>query len=192
MEQTFFKFDTHSYLNTLAVGADLFRKALETEDPALSIYRELYNFLKFGNYPAGLTFPIEFYIYDGNKKREVMEIRWGSSFLISTGVRDIFQQEGLTGWQPYDVIVKDKHGETVPGYCGFSVTGRWHTVFPVEGETPDFYHTEYVVPGALLCTQRVIDVLRKYKLRDFTVTPYILVDNDGFGNPFTSLGKVKI
>ena len=192
MEKTFFKFDTHSYLNTLAVGADLFRKALETEDPALSIYRELYNFLKFGNYPAGLTFPIEFYIYDGNKKREVMEIRWCASFLISNRVRDIFQQEGLTGWQPYDVIVKDKHGETVPGYCGFSVTGRWHTVFPVEGETPDFYHTEHLVPGALLCTQRVIDVLRKYKFRDFRVKQCILVDNDGFGNHHTYLGKVKI
>ena len=81
MEQTFFKFDTHGYLNTLTVDADIFMKALETQDPALSVYRDLYDFLKFGNYPAGLTFPIELHISGGTKRSEGMELRWGESFV---------------------------------------------------------------------------------------------------------------
>ena len=176
MTQKYFDFDSQGYLNTLAATPDIFKRALENGDYSPET-RDIITLLMLGTYPRSLTFPVEFTVTDGKKLRDVIEIRCCYSFLISTRLRDIFRTEGLTGWQTYDVIVRKKNGEVIPGYCGFSVIGRCPCEVPQSADVPDFFHPESKARG-IRCSQKVIDVLRKYKIRDFDISNPIY-DTDG-------------
>jgi len=44
--------------------------------------------------------------------------------ILADAVVQLLRSEGLTGWSLYEVSVRDKQGEQVPGYSGLAVTGR--------------------------------------------------------------------
>jgi hypothetical protein len=44
--------------------------------------------------------------------------------IISESVVNLLRTEGFTGWSLYPVSVRNKQGQSVPGYSGLAVTGR--------------------------------------------------------------------
>lgn len=170
MEKKYYSFDSTKYLVTLAVTPDLFSKAIDDGDFSADSFRHIIPKLMLGTYPDNLIFPVEFTEKNGKKLRDVIEMRWSFAFLISTRIKELFEENGITGWKPYDVVVKRKNGEIIPGYHGFSVLGRYPELLPASGDlVPDFYHPECLGLG-IVCSQRVVDLLRKYKIRDFDIT----------------------
>ena len=51
-------------------------------------------------------------------------MRYPGLMLISDHIRNIFEENGLTGWKSYDVVVKKKNEEVIKGFSGFSVIGH--------------------------------------------------------------------
>lgn len=170
MEKMYYKFNSSHYLVTLAATPDIFEKAIDEGDFSADSFRHIIPKLMLGTYPDNLTFPVEFTVFDGKKLRNVIEMRSACAFLISTRIKELFEKNGITGWKPYEVVVKKMNGEIIPGYHGFSVTGRYPGLVPASGSlVPDFYHPECLGLG-IVCSQRVVDLLRKYKIRDFDIT----------------------
>lgn len=171
MEKMYYDFSSCGYLATLAAYPDPFLKALQDNDMSENGGRGIHRKLIFGENLDTLSFPVEFTVYNGEKLRDVIEMRFPCGFLISTHIKELFEENGITGWKPYEVVVKRKNGEIIPGYHGFSVIGRHLDLMPAPGAVvPDFYHPECWKGYGIICSQRVVDLLRKYKIRDFDIT----------------------
>ena len=96
-------------------------------------------------------------------------MRYPQMFLISGRIRQVFEENGLTGWKAFDVVVWKKDGEQqVTGYNGFTVTGRlperWN---PDDAEIPDFFNLESTL--YVICSQKVYDAIKKNKIKCFEV-----------------------
>jgi hypothetical protein len=50
--------------------------------------------------------------------------------IIADSVVDLLRTEGFTGWSLYPVSVRNKQGQSVPGYSGLAVTGRCGNIDP--------------------------------------------------------------
>ena len=104
---------------------------------------------------------------DKKKINNIIETRWIGCFLISEHLKQIFESNGLTGWKTYDVTIHKKNGEILPGFYGFSVTGRNPVKNSDEAvDIPDFFRLR---PdwGTIIASQKVVDVLKANKIRDF-------------------------
>jgi hypothetical protein len=44
--------------------------------------------------------------------------------IVSDTVVQLLHSHGFTGWSLYDVSVRDKQGQLIPGYSGLAITGR--------------------------------------------------------------------
>ncbi len=44
--------------------------------------------------------------------------------IVSDSVVQLLRSHGFTGWSLYDVSVRDKQGQLIPGYSGLAITGR--------------------------------------------------------------------
>jgi hypothetical protein len=44
--------------------------------------------------------------------------------IVSDSVVQLLRSHEFTGWSLYDVSVRNKQGELIPGYCGLAITGR--------------------------------------------------------------------
>jgi hypothetical protein len=44
--------------------------------------------------------------------------------IVSDTVVQLLRSHGFTGWSLYDVSVRDKQGQLIPGYSGLAITGR--------------------------------------------------------------------
>lgn len=122
--------------------------------------------MSFGEYPNNIEFPAEFIVEGGSKLRDVIETRTPWLTIISDHVKHVFEDNGLTGWKSYDVIVRrKKSGEEISGFNGFSIIGRLSEKWDSEDvELPDFFR---VLPRFPICSQRVIDILKKNKITCF-------------------------
>jgi len=58
------------------------------------------------------------------KPLEVIRTTFAAPIIIADAVVQLLRTEGFTGWSLYDVAVRGKQGQPIPGYHGFSVTGR--------------------------------------------------------------------
>lgn len=163
MANKYYYFHSKGCANTIAVSPDLFEKALAENDESPEGPREIINMLVFNNYPSWLQFPVSFTVFDGNKFKDVMEMRWVSAFLISEKVCKLLKDNGVTGWNPYDVIVKDKKGNVIPGYYGFTVTEK--TPASNDASIPDFFNP--VPKCGIVCSQKVVDLMKTNKIKDF-------------------------
>ena len=54
----------------------------------------------------------------------VMWTTFAAPIIIADSVVQILRSHGFTGWSLYEVSVRDKQGQPVPGYHGLAVTGR--------------------------------------------------------------------
>lgn len=165
MNNMFYDFDSKGYMNTVGVSPVVFEETLKREDESPNGGRKIHWKLAFGDYPDSLKFPLEFIVIDGRKIRDVLEMRWPCLFLISEDVKRVFLKNGLTGWRPYDVVIRGKSGEEITGFCGFSVTGRIPDDWEVgKVSTPDFFLAE---PAFMVCVSKVVKVLNENKIKDF-------------------------
>jgi hypothetical protein len=60
----------------------------------------------------------------GAKPEEVIWTTMGTMVVVSDSVVQLLRSHGFTGWSLYEVTVRDKQGQLVPGYNGLAITGR--------------------------------------------------------------------
>lgn len=71
-----------------------------------------------------VNFPVIFKHSMGRKKlTDLLDTGHPSFFLISDRFLQILQDNHLTGWETYPIILLDKNNQQIPGYHGFSITG---------------------------------------------------------------------
>lgn len=58
------------------------------------------------------------------KPVEVIRTTMGTPVIIADSVVQLLRSHGFTGWSLYDVSIRDKQGQAIPGYSGLAFTGR--------------------------------------------------------------------
>ena len=115
----FYTFDSKGYLTTVSVFPDLCEPLMG--DAAFNFMN---NKIIKGDW-SGLEFPLIFHqIENGKKLRDVLDMRYVSAYLISDRMKNILEENKITGWKSYPVVIHDKKGDIIEGYNGFSVVGR--------------------------------------------------------------------
>ena len=122
-----FRFDSRCYGTSLWVSPDLFMQAIRNNDWDRNGPRYIDHYLVLGEYPSWLEFPVVFHRIPGRpgkKLRDVMDMTCPPCYLISERLKNILTSNAVTGWKTYPVRVFDNKENEIPGYHGFSVTGR--------------------------------------------------------------------
>lgn len=187
MVNNYYDFGSKGYLSTLAVWPSIFIKAIQCNDWSNNGGRYVEEQLRFGEYSPNLLFPLDFVVKDGYKIRDILEMR-SLTFLISDRLKLIFEAANLTGWKTYDVVIHQKDGSILPGFNGFSVMGR-NPSEKSDGypEIPDFFRLRHD-QSWLICTQRVVDVLKENKIKDFETT---LLSNESYPDVYQQINFPK-
>lgn len=164
--KTFYAFSSKEFLNTIWASPKIFEDELKNRRDNTMEGSDIHMELLYGEYPADLEFPVEFIVQGGTKLRDVIEMRYHPGLvLISDHVKQTFESNGLTGWRPYDVTVRKKSGEILAGFNGLSIIGRlpegWDSGTV---EIPDFFKVD---PAYVICTNKVIEVLKDNKIKCF-------------------------
>eukprot|EP01132_Coremiostelium_polycephalum_P000319 gene319-410_t len=118
-----------------------------------------------GDY-TGISFPIIFKQVYGKKLQDMLDTGWPGLFLISDRMKSVLEENQLTGWKTFSVQVFDKKGEGIPGYHGFSITGRCGEI---DYSKSPIIEKRRVPDGPLVkfykvITQRAAEILKKNKL----------------------------
>ena len=122
-----FEFRSRCYGTSLWVSPDLFGQAIKNNDWDRNGPRGIHHYLISGDYPDWLEFPVIFHKNPGGpgkKLRDVMDMAYPPCYLISERLKGLLTSNGVTGWKTYPVLVYDNKENEIPGYYGFSVTGR--------------------------------------------------------------------
>ena len=158
--------------------------------------------LFLGDY-HGISFPISFKQRSGRKLTDVLRIGYVWPFLISERLKHILEEHYFTGWKTFPVKVFDKNDIEIPGYYGFSVTGKCGPIdyiksqiieksIHTDGPLYKYYKGLYVgldqwdgsdffLPGAnkgIIITERVADALTKNKLTNIKITNLLDIEVD--------------
>ncbi len=183
-----FKFYNQGWDTTIKVLSDYFIDEMrihEVDESGRVIgnwFRD-YNKIGLGIYPEWIEFPIVFRVVRGNKFRDIIDTEsFNTNMLISDRLKDLLEQEKVSGWQSYPIKLYDKKGSVVTGYHGFSVIGRGGE-FEDKDEIPimerviknikwkyrisnwdgsDFF---YINPGFFYVTDRVKKLFRLYGIQ---------------------------
>ena len=70
-----------------------------------------------------IHFPVTFQEYQYTRLRAFLSASLGP-FLISADFKAELEKHGITGWKTFPIRLLDKKGVEMPGYEGFSITGR--------------------------------------------------------------------
>ena len=115
----FYTFNSKVYLTTVSVFPYLCEPLMG--DAAFNFMN---NKIIKGDW-SGLEFPLIFHqIENGKKLRDVLDMRYVSAYLISDRMKNILEENKITGWKSYPVVIYDKKGGIIKGYNGFSIVGR--------------------------------------------------------------------
>jgi hypothetical protein len=79
--------------------------------------------LQWGDYSYS-EFPVSFIYYRGRVLKDILGVGWISLYLISDRMKKVLEEHNLTGWKTFPIKLFGKKKEEIPGYHGFSVTGR--------------------------------------------------------------------
>jgi hypothetical protein len=82
-----------------------------------------YHKLIKGDY-TGVGFPIIFKQKYGNKLLDIIDTGCAGLFLISDKLKEVLENNRLTGWKTFSVEIHDTRNNHISGYHGLSVTGR--------------------------------------------------------------------
>lgn len=118
----FYTFDSKGYQTTFSVIPDLFENAIRNDNDGED--RNILDHLLLGEYEH-YSFPIKFHqeAESGKRFRNIIDAGW-PLFLISDKTLGLLTEFNITGWRTYPTEIKDKKGNSVLGYNGFSITGR--------------------------------------------------------------------
>ena len=136
-EPVFFKFRSRMVSSTLQAGAPELKRDVDGED-------KVWNLIK-GKY-EGIDFPVVFKQYDGKNLTDLLDTGWSSRHLISDRMKNILEENHLTGWKTFPIKLYDKKGNEILGYHGFSVTGR---CAPIDYEKSEIIEKRLVPTGTL-------------------------------------------
>lgn len=128
-DPSFYVFSSAGYLTTFYVRPDLFDYALKNNlhgpESGRDIHYQLLYGDDYGHYPDYIKFPVVYRQREGKKMRDMLDMRFdGNCFLISDRMKQLMEDNDITGWKSYPVLVYDKKGNEIKGYHGFTVTGR--------------------------------------------------------------------
>lgn len=70
----------------------------------------------------------------GGRPQDFIWTTWAGVFLISDRVRQLLEEEQITGWLTYAVELTDRQEGALSGYFGFAVTGRCGPFLPKKSE----------------------------------------------------------
>ena len=117
----FFRFESKFYYNTFTVDSDIFAEAVRTGD--FSDRRNVDDYLMSGEYPDWLEFPVTYHQFDGKKLRDLLS--WSHHpYLMSERVKQLLEDNHVTGWKAFPIRIYDKKGNIISGYHGLSIVGR--------------------------------------------------------------------
>jgi hypothetical protein len=122
--------------------------------------------------------------------------------IVADSVVQVLRSHGFTGWSLYDVTVRDKQDQLIPGYSGLSVTGRcgnidwasgievprifpagifpvWKGLFfdPESWDGSDFFMPAEPV-GYVFVVEAVKKALERAKIRNMGFTPLAQFERD--------------
>src|ERR1700761_161521 len=83
--------------------------------------------LTLGNYYK-IHFPVKFKQEYGDKLHDILDTGTAIMYLISDRMRDVLEENQLTGWKAFPIQLYDKQQNEVKGYQGLSITGRCGSV----------------------------------------------------------------
>lgn len=72
----------------------------------------------------GINFPVVFKQDSGKNLTDILDTGHGSLFLISDHMKNILEENNLTGWRTFPVKLYDKKRNEIFNYHGFSIIGR--------------------------------------------------------------------
>jgi hypothetical protein len=75
---------------------------------------------KYENVKLPVTFKQEY----GKELADVLDTGWIGFYLISNKFKKILEDNKISGWNTFPIILLDKLGNEIKGFHGFSVTGR--------------------------------------------------------------------
>ena len=113
--QDFFVFGDRYASSTLQASPMELGKNKEGTYDHINLIKGIYN---------TIDFPVLFKQDCGKKLLDILGTGWPSLYLISNKTKAILEENDLTGWKIFPIILYDKKGIEISGYHGFSVTGR--------------------------------------------------------------------
>lgn len=115
----------------------------------------------------GIHFPIIFKQEYGKKLLDVLGTGWANLYLISDRMKDVLEENKLTGWKTFPITVYDKKKNEILGYHGFSVTGRCG---PIDDTKAKIIDKQLIVNGPILKAYKGLYVgLDKWDSSDFFI-----------------------
>jgi hypothetical protein len=100
-----------------------------------------------GNYQH-ISFPVIFKHSMGKKKlTDLVDTGHPSFFLISDRFKKLLEDNQITGWKTYPIVLLEKNGQEISGYHGFSVIG---SCFPEDYSQSKVIEYRYVEKGPLV------------------------------------------
>ena len=170
----FYLISTTGGLTTFAVSPDLFEIAVRNDLHGPESGRDIHHQLLYGDdnggYPLYIEFPVVYRQSEGKRLCDMLDMRFdGQCFLISDRMKQLLEDNGITGWKSYPVLLFDKKGNEVNGYNGFTVSGRGGSMDIVpnnhwaEGQWDgsDFFR---ILPNYLVITERTKLLLKKNRI----------------------------
>lgn len=73
---------------------------------------------------SGISFPVVFKQKYGKRFMDILDTGWPNLYLISTRLKDILEENDLSGWKTFGIELFDKANQKINGYHGFSITGQ--------------------------------------------------------------------
>jgi hypothetical protein len=95
----------------------------------------------------GINFPVLFKQVSGKNFTDILNTGWSSLYLISDKFKNLLEEHHFTGWTTYPIIIRDKKGNQIEGYHGFSVTG---VSGPISHANSPSFEARYVPKGPLV------------------------------------------
>ena len=176
----FFKFGSKLLSSTFQAGPVGLKKDTNGVSAHLNLIR--------GKYEE-IDFAVLFKQDSGKKLTDILDTGYVGLYLVSDRMKNILEENDVTGWKVFLIKLYDKKGNEVFGYHGFSVIGRCGPVdyekskivekpFVSGGPVCKFYKGLYIgldswdgsdffLPGEScrsVITQKAADVLKKNKI----------------------------
>ena len=115
----------------------------------------------------GINFPVVFKQERGKKLVDILGTGWPNLYLISDRMKDVLEENKLTGWKTFPITVYDKKKNEILGYHGLSVTGRCG---PIDGTKAKIIDKQLIVNGPILKAYKGLYVgLDKWDSSDFFI-----------------------
>lgn len=170
MENNYYDFDSKRSLTSLCVTPLVFEQAINNGLYMNGINRKLMT----GEYPLDDS-PIV-YLKEPcsrNKLVDVLPILAVAAFVISTKLRDMLIENNVTGWKSFDIIIRKRNGEEIPGYCGFAVTGRNPKTYALNNDfIPDVFKLSPDI-DIFVCNSKVKNLFKQYGITGMQFVDFI-------------------